>query len=163
MLITPIFKAHLHVEIILGEGVLILSEEAAKVLHGGAYEQIVPLIDGQRNTDAIVDALTGKVDAARAYYMLSTMESSGYLTEATPDIPPSAAAFWHRAGIDPAVALAALRDKRVAVITCGLVDASALHGSLEAMGIQVSTQAEADLWLTLTDDYLNSDIAAINS
>ena len=163
MLITPIFKAHLHVEIIPGEGVLILSEEAAKALYGGAYEKIVPLIDGQRSTDAIVDALAGKVEAVKAYYMLNTMESSGYLTEATPAIPASVAAFWHSAGINPAAALAALRDKRVAVITCGLVDASALHGALQAMGIQVSTQAEADLWLTLTDDYLHSDLAAINT
>ena len=46
MIRTPVFKAHLHVEVILGEGVLILSEEAAKALHGGAYEKIVPLMDG---------------------------------------------------------------------------------------------------------------------
>ena len=47
MISTPVFKAHLHVEVIPGEGVLILSEEAAKALHGGAYEKIVPLMDGQ--------------------------------------------------------------------------------------------------------------------
>ena len=84
MINTPVFKAHLHVEVIPGEGVLILSEEAAKALHGGAYEKIVPLIDGRRSTDEIVDALAGQVDAARVYYVLNGMEAKGYLTEAHP-------------------------------------------------------------------------------
>ena len=163
MIIKPIFKAHLHVEVIPGEGVLILSEEAAKALHGGAYEKIVPLIDGQRSTDEIVDALAGQVDAARVYYVLNGMEAKGYLTEATPDIPASVAAFWHAAGIEPAAALAALRDKRVAVQTIGEVDSAAMLSALEAMGVQLGTQQQADLWLVLTDDYLRADLAAINA
>ena len=110
MINTPVFKAHLHVEVIPGEGVLILSEEAAKALHGGAYEKIVPLMDGRHSTDEIVDALSGQVDAARVYYVLNGMEANGYLAEATPDIPASVAAFWHGAGIEPAAALAALRE-----------------------------------------------------
>ena len=163
MINTPVFKAHLHVEVIPGEGVLILSEEAAKALHGGAYEKIVPLMDGQRSTDEIVDALAGQVDAARVYYVLNGMEAKGYLTEATPDIPASVAAFWHGAGIEPAAALAALRDRRVAVQTIGEVDSAAMLSALEAMGVKLGTQEQADLWLVLTDDYLRADLAAINA
>lgn len=112
MLNKPVFKAHLHVEVIPGEGVLILSEESAKALHGGAYEKIVPLIDGLRGTDEIVDALAGQMEAAKAYYVLNILEAKGYLAEATAHIPAEAAAFWHGAGIDPAVALEALRWRR---------------------------------------------------
>ena len=65
MINTPVFKAHLHVEVIPGAWVLILSEEAAKALHGSAFEKIVPLIDGQRSMDQIVDALADQVDAVR--------------------------------------------------------------------------------------------------
>jgi len=50
------------------------------------------------------------VDAASVYYVLNGMEAKGYLTEATSDIPASVAAFWHGAGIEPADALAGLRD-----------------------------------------------------
>jgi oxazoline/thiazoline synthase len=162
MLSTPVFKAHLHVEVIPGEGVLILSEEAAKALHGGAYEKVVPLMDGQRSTDEIVDALAGQVDAARVYYVLNSMESKGYLTEATSDIPTDAAAFWHAAGIEPAAALAALRDRRVAVLPIGEMDSAAMLSALEAMGVNLGTQEQADLWLVLTDDYLRADLASIN-
>jgi oxazoline/thiazoline synthase len=163
MITTPTFKAHLHVEVIPGEGVLILSEEAAKALQGGAYEKIVPLIDGQRSTDEIVDALAGHVDAATVYYVLNGMDAKGYLTETTPDIPASVAAFWDGAGIEPAAALAALRDKRVAVQTIGEVDSAAMLSALEAIGVKLGTHEQADLWLVLTDDYLNTDLEAINA
>lgn len=163
MLNKPVFKAHLHVEAFPGEGVLILSEESAKALHGGAYEKIAPLIDGRRSTDEIVDALAGQVDAAKAYYVLNILEAKGYLAEATPHIPAEVAAFWHGAGIDPAVALAALRGKRVAVKTCGAVDSAALLAALAAMGVQVGAEDQADLWLVLTDDYLRADLAPVNA
>jgi ribosomal protein S12 methylthiotransferase accessory factor len=163
MLKKPVFKAHLHVEAIPGEGVLILSEESAKALHGSAYEKIVPLIDGLRSADEIVDALAGQVDAAKAYYVLNILEAKGYLAEATPHIPAEVAVFWHGADIDPAVALAALQDKRVAVKTCGAVDAAALLAALAAMGVQIGSEAQADLWLVLTDDYLRIDLAPINA
>jgi len=163
MINTPAFKAHLHVEVIPGEGVLILSEEAAKALHGGAYEKIVPLVDGHRGTDEIVDALADQVDAARVYYVLNAMEAEGYLAEASPEIPASVAAFWHGAGIEPATALTALRDKRVAVQTIGEVDSSVMLSALEAMGVKLGTQEQADLWLVLTDDYLRADLRAINA
>lgn len=163
MINIPVFKAHLHVEVLPGEGVLILSEEAAKTLHGGAYEKIVPLIDGRRSMDEIVDALTSQVDAAKVYYVLNSMEAKGYLAEATPDIPASVAAFWHSLGIAPAAALAALRDKRVAVQAVGEVDSAAMLSALEAMGVQLGTQEQADLCLVLTDDYLRAELAAINA
>ena len=163
MINTPVFKAHLHVEVIPGEGVLILSEEAAKALHGGAYEKIVPLMDGRRSTDEIVDALSGQVDAARVYYVLNAMEANGYLAEATPDIPASVAAFWHGAGIEPAAALVALRDKRVAVRTVGETDSAAMLSALEATGVKLGTREQNDLLLVLTDDHLRADLAAINA
>jgi bacteriocin biosynthesis cyclodehydratase domain-containing protein len=163
MISTPVFKAHLCVEVIPDEGVLILSEEAAKALHGSAYEKIVPLIDGQRSTDEIVDALMGEVDAAKVYYVVNDMESKGCLTEATPDIPVSVAAFWHGAGIEPAAELAALRDRGVAVLPIGELDSAAMLSALEAMGVKLRTQEHADLWLVLTDDYLRADLASINA
>lgn len=163
MINIPVFKAHLHVEVIPEEGVLVLSEEAAKALHGSAYEKIVPLMDGQRSTDEIVDALAGQVDVAKVYYVLNSMAAKGYLTEAAPHIPASVAAFWHGAGIEPAAAQAALQEKRVAVQTIGELDCAAMLFALEAMQVKLATPERADLRLVLTDDYLRPDLAAINA
>src|SRR4029079_11000669 len=150
MINIPVFKSHLHVEVIPGEGALVLSEEAARALHGSAYEKIVSLIDGQRSRDEIVDALAGQVDAASVYYVLNGMEAKGYFTEATQDIPAGVAAFWHAVGIEPAAALAALRDRRVAVQGIGEVDSAAMLSALATMGLKPDTQEQAELWLVLT-------------
>jgi len=163
MLTIPVFKAHLHVTLLPGEGVLLLSETLVKALHGGAYEKIVPLIDGQRSSDSIVDALAGEVDGARVYYVLNLLEANGYLAEAQPEIAPELAAFWHAAGVDPATAVAALRDRRVAIRILGRTDPSALQTALVGLGLQRGDEAKADLWLVLTDDYLRADLATINA
>jgi ribosomal protein S12 methylthiotransferase accessory factor len=150
------------VEVIPGEGALILSEEAARALHGGAYEKIAPLIDGGRSRDEIVDALAGQVDAATVYYVLNGMEAKGYLTDAIPGIPASVAAFWHGAGIEPAARWPRCRDRG------GRFDHrrggfAAMLVALEAMGVKLRTQEQADLRLVLTDDYLRADLGADNA
>jgi bacteriocin biosynthesis cyclodehydratase domain-containing protein len=163
MLDTPVFKAHLHVEVIPEEGVLILSETFSTTLHGAAYEMIVPLIDGLRSTDEIVDLLMGSLDAAKVYYVLSIMEKKGYLSEATPDMPVEVAAFWHGAGLEPAAAEAALHNKRVSIQTVGAVNDAAMRSALTAMGMVVSEPQQADLQLVLTDDYARVELEAINA
>lgn len=163
MLKTPAFKKHLHLELVSGEGVLILSEEGANVLYGRTYEQVVPLIDGLRSTSEIVDALEGQVDSARVYYAIGIMESKGYLTEAMPNISSEVAAFWHGVDIDPALAIASLQKKRVAVLTAATLDTSLMRSALDALGVQVAPQSQADLWVVLADDYLHADLATINA
>jgi ribosomal protein S12 methylthiotransferase accessory factor len=162
MLTVPVFKAHLHVEVIPGEGVIVLSDQAAKALHGNGYEYVVRLIDGRHSTDEIVDALSQEMDPARVYYALNRLEAAGYLTEAAPDVSFSTAAFWHGAGIEPAAAQAALREKRVSIQAIGEVDVSAMTSALQSLGVQVSARDDADLWLVLTDDYLRAELSAIN-
>ncbi|GAB1394988.1 TOMM precursor leader peptide-binding protein [Rhodocyclaceae bacterium] len=163
MIAKPIFKTHLHVAVLPGEGVLILSETLTKALHGAAYEKVVPLIDGRRSSDAIVDALADEVEAAKVYYVLQRLEAQGYLAEAHPDIAPDVAAFWYAADIDPAMAQAALQEKRVAVQCVGAADDAPLRAALEAMGVRQVVPALADLWLVLTDDYLNAELDRINT
>lgn len=157
------FKAHLHVEIIPGEGVLILSEEAAKALHGSTYEKVVTLIDGQRSADEIVDVLAGQVHAAKVYYVLNDMQAKGYLVESMPDMPRDAAAFWHGSGVEADAVLVALRSKRVSVQIVGGADGTAMVPALKAMGVAVGPLDGADLQLVLTDDYLRDELAAINA
>lgn len=162
MLKIPAFKKNLHLEIISGEGVLILYEKGANVLYGISYEQVIPLINGQRSTSEIVDALEGHVDAARVFFVIGTMESKGYLIEAIPIVSDESAAFWHGVDINPAIAVDALQNKRVAVLTAGPLDSSLMLSALDDMGVQVTERAQADLWMVLTNDYLQSDLAEIN-
>jgi ribosomal protein S12 methylthiotransferase accessory factor len=60
---------------VAGEGVLLMCEDFSKVLQGGAYEKVVPLVDGLHTADQMVDALAGVVDAATVYYVLHDMQA----------------------------------------------------------------------------------------
>jgi ribosomal protein S12 methylthiotransferase accessory factor len=156
------FKAHLHVTIMPGEGVLVISEDASKALHGRAYEKVAPLIDGGRTADDIVDALAGEVDAARVYFVLADLEAKGYLAALTPGTPAGEAAFWHSAGLDPATARDGLDHKRVKVLAVGQARTTPLLAALPTAGVQTTENDAADLWIVVADDYLRPELAAIN-
>ena len=162
MINIPAFKAHLRAHVMPGEGVLVLSEDLVSVLYGAAYEKVAALIDGTRSVDAIVDALAGQVDAARVYYAIEQMVRKGHLAESANGIAPEVAAFWHAAGVDPVLAVTALKEKTVAILAVGQADVSALHAALVQMNISQSSLADADLLLVATDDYLAPALAAIN-
>ncbi len=163
MIHTPIFKPHLCVEVIPGEGVLLLTEDGAKALHGALYETLAPLLDGRRSVDQIVAALAGRADPAKVYYALMLLEKLGHLAEAAPDMSPETAAFWHGQGVEPRLALQALRSKRVRVHALGGVDAEPMRQALADQDITVCEDAEPDFTLVLTDDYLRAGLDHINT
>ncbi len=159
----PVFKSHLQISVIPGEGVLVLSEDVARALHGRVYEELVPLIDGRRNADALVDALAGKVDAAKAYYALALLAKNGYLTESAPEVPPEMAAFWHGMDVEPGAAIAALGARRVRMCAIGDVDAAPLHLALADLGVVLTEEATADFEAVVTDDYLRPELDSLNT
>lgn len=88
MIQFPKFKAHLRVNIVPGEGVLLLCEDTASALHGRLYEQLVPLLDGQRSADDIVAALAQQADAAQVYYALMLLEKTATSPRPRPTSTP---------------------------------------------------------------------------
>src|SRR5215204_1356430 len=99
MLKRPSFKPHIHVEKVEGEGVFLLWETGQALLQGRLYQLIAPLVDGQRSTDEIVDALGGQASAPQVYYALQELLRRGYLTESENTIPPGLAALWSIQGV----------------------------------------------------------------
>jgi len=123
---------------------------------------VAPLVDGRRSAGEIVDALAGQLDAATVYYVLTLLESKGYLTGAAPEIPAAVDAFRHGMEIEPRTAPAALRDRTVAVLAAGWLDPAGMYSALEAAGLRTVPQASAHLWRVLTGDYQRDELAAIN-
>jgi ribosomal protein S12 methylthiotransferase accessory factor len=159
----PVFKPHLQVRVIPGEGALVLSEEKVSALHGKVYELLVPLMDGSRDADALVDALAGKVDGARVYYALALLEKNGHIAENVPDIPKETAAFWHGMDIEPRAAIEALRSRRVRVRAVGEADAAPLRMALADFGMTLAEGETVDFEAVVTDDYLRLELDALNA
>lgn len=163
MTLPLVFKAHLRVEIIPEEGVLVLSEDGTRALHGKPYELVVPLIDGAHDADAIADALAGQVEPAKVYYALALLQKNGYVVESTPDIARETAAFWYGMDVEPRAAIAALRAKKVRVRAVGEVDPARLRRALDEVGVGLTADDTADLEVVVTDDYLRAALTEVNA
>lgn len=159
----PVFKAHLQVSVIPGEGVLVLSDVGSRALYGKVYECLAPLIDGSRDADALVDSLAGKVARAKVYYALMLLEKNGYITESEPGLPLRTAAFWHGMGVEPRAAIAAIQSRPVRVHAVGEVDATPLNKALSGLGAVLAHEGPADFEVVVTDDYLRGDLAGLNA
>ena len=166
MISTPVFKAHLRVVPIPGEGVLLLAEQDAAILRGRAYERIVPLIDGRRRADAIVSAVADTVEPSAAWYALLRLERGGHVVERDAAHARADAAFWQALGADPAAVAGALgaAGVRVYAVGAGTRLAAPFGAALRQCGIAASVigapdaaagGSRSDLDVVLTDDYLS--------
>src|SRR5207247_5260391 len=91
MLTQPSFKPHLHVEVVPGEGVFLLSGSRQSLLRGRLYEAVAPWV-GARSPDAICDQLQEQASPAEVYFTLMQLEQKGFLCEAEESLSPGEAA-----------------------------------------------------------------------
>ncbi len=161
MIYKPIFKPHYNVETITGEGVLLLTEDSSKALHGRFYELIVPLIDGKLTSDEIVDELDGKISAAEAYYTLSILEENGHITEGGNTVPDKEAAYWWGQDIDPSEMSKKLKGSTVSITVYGDVETDNLKAALKRLGIREGKKQGLDI--VITDNYLCRELLNHNS
>lgn len=150
--------------------VFLVTEGRHVVLSGRAHALVVPLIDGERTTDAIVDELADRLTPTEVYVSILTLEKHGHVVdvEGAPDHPllrdRGSLAFWEAAGVDPVRAAERLAVARVAVIALGAADPAALGDQLTAAGVTLAEDpAEAQLTIVLTDDPLRPALADINA
>jgi bacteriocin biosynthesis cyclodehydratase domain-containing protein len=162
MIKNPIFKTHYQVTLIPGEGVLLLSEDGAKALHGAVYEAIAPLLDGNHDTDAIVDALAGRIDSAKIYYALALLEKNGYIAEHAPDVAPETAAFWHGLGLHPHTVRETLGRQPVNLVDLTGFSGEPVRRALAELDIAVADRGQDGLDLVLADDYSRTALSEHN-
>ncbi len=138
------------------------------LLKGKLYVRIVPLLDGARTMDGIVDALKPDAPPEKAYYALMTLEKKGYIAPPpAPDGRPLAqAAFWHGLDADAKEAAERLAGTSVAVVPIGNTsgDAAALSAALAALEISAAGEGggEASLAVAVVEDYLQTGLAEMN-
>jgi oxazoline/thiazoline synthase len=111
------FAPRFRVETIDGEAVFLLSERGHVVLRGDAYLHLAPLLDGQRDVAALVDALDGVVPAAEVYFAINRMLQQGYIVDA--EVAGDRAGWWNELGVDATEAERRLGEATVAVLGFG--------------------------------------------
>jgi bacteriocin biosynthesis cyclodehydratase domain-containing protein len=161
MIEHPAFKTHLQVELFPEEGVLILSEGEVVALYGPVYSQLAQLLDGKRSADEIASLLSSRVEPAKVYLALISMEERGLLFEGMQtNIEQSV--FWHSLGADLKNVEARLSANRVKVIGIGNVDSSIMLKELSHSGIQCVEDDTSNLMVVITDNYMRKELEEIN-
>jgi bacteriocin biosynthesis cyclodehydratase domain-containing protein len=160
MLRRPQFKPHFRIEFVDGAGILLLSEHSHSVLKGRLYQLVVPLIDGHRSVNDIVEQLRDQTDPAKVYYALARLEGKGCLAECEETLPSAEAALWAIQNIAPHAAVRQLANTRVSVTAVGEVATEPFAAILESLHVQVSEGGQ--LGVILTDDYLRSGLHSYN-
>ena len=85
MLHRPRFARHLSVRVVAPDAVEIRSERRRTSIPGRLLPLVVPLIDGRRTIDAIIDHLDDQASPLEVSFAMSMLAEAGYLTEAHDD------------------------------------------------------------------------------
>lgn len=146
MLNRPRFRPHFHVEIVPGEGVVLLSDTRHSLLRGRLYELMIPWLDG-RTTDDVCAQLRAEASPAEVYYALTQLERKNYLCEEEPTLPAGQAAFWSSQNVAPGTAVQRLADRPVVVSAFG-VDAVSFRDLLQSLHVRLGGEGPPDVVLT---------------
>lgn len=154
------FKRHFRWEVIPNEGVFLLSEKKDVLLRGSAFIKLAPLLNGQHTEDEIVERLQDQVSALEIFYTLELLHRDGYIVDATRAMPPEQAAFWDIMGVEPDFAARRLQEVTVSVVSFGRINPLPFKAILESLGVCLGDKGE--LWIALTDDYLQQGLDVFN-
>ena len=81
MIQIPQFAAHVHAHVLPNDGVVFSSQAGYSKVKGRLFELIVPLIDGRRSVDEIVDTVSARLGPAEVYHAINVLEQQGYVRE----------------------------------------------------------------------------------
>ena len=164
---NPQLRPHYRPFPISEKGVLLLRENGARVLYGSLYERLIPLLDGTRSAEELVQMLAPEFTAAEICLTLISLQTRGYLCQAVTSLPPLEAAFWAELGVDPEQAAGLINSTRVALQRVGPgVDDSTLEAMRQALVdvglIVVDHPTGADLTLVMCEHYLHPELESLN-
>jgi len=159
MLNRPRFRPHFHVEVVPGEGVVLLSDTRHSLLRGRLYELVIPWLDG-RTTAEVCAQLRAEASPAEVYHALTQLERKDYLCEEEPALPAGQAALWSSQHVAPATAVQRLLQRPVVVAAFG-VEAGPFRGLLQSLHVRLADEGPPDV--VLTDSVWRSEVQDCNA
>lgn len=172
----PRLKPHLRAIAVAPDRTLLLAEGRQFLLNGEAYARVIPLLDGTRGPEEVLQQLRPEVPASDAYYAMISLQVNGHIEETDDRLPREVAAYWSALGFDAATAVARLTDSRVQPVVAGEADGVALVEALGQAGLNVGPalsghdaarrlESAVCPWacmVVITDDYLRPELALLN-
>ena len=183
MLNRPCFKSCYSITTIEPDQVFILSERAKICLSDRFLYLVASLVNGNRTSDEIIEAIQIKLlpqnatpedptlfqkvlDASiKAQAALFQLEQQGYLVEKQELLTSNLISFCHHLQVNPEQAEQKLKSTQVVVKSFDCPGKEELIASLKSLHIQVIDESDSeqpDLIIVLSDDYLNQNLNEFN-
>jgi ribosomal protein S12 methylthiotransferase accessory factor len=159
MLSRPRFRPHIQVDVVPGEGVLVLSDTKHSLLRGRLYELVVPWLDG-RSAGDVCERVRGEASPAEVYYALAQLERKDYLCEEELALPAGQAALWSSQQVAPRTAAQRLAERPIVVRSFG-VEAGPFLELLQSLHVQLADDGPPDV--VLTDSAWRSELQDCNA
>ena len=163
MITHPKLKAKYHVENIPGDGIFLLAETDTHVLEGESLQHIVPLLDGRRTWQEILQQVAQTVSKPAAEEAINVLINSGHVLEYDPYMPGDYDVFWTELGRDSRQVAALLRHTNLHVRTFGQATAEPLAAALRSLGFMQDLASPPSLVVVVTDDYQATGISEVNT
>ncbi len=153
----PALAPHLEFHEVGERQALLVSESFNTLLHGRLYCDLLPLLDGRRPQDEIVEALAGAHTAADVLAAVVSLSARGYVVSADHGMDRRRAAYWSSLGASPRWVEQRLSESRIAVEGGD----GRLIRLLEESGVRVGT-GEPELTVIVCGDFLEARLAEVN-
>ncbi|MFD8631203.1 TOMM precursor leader peptide-binding protein [Streptomyces sp. NPDC059533] len=173
------FKSHLRPTVVPDDAAYLVSRRGVTALHGSAAEILVPLLDGTRTVGAVHREASRTLGPEDVEAALSALADAGLIRFSAPPAAAGAAgegarvpsprraraeAYWDLAGLDGGRAAARLERSAVTIEALPGVDPAPVAAACRESGITVTEDPRAaGLALVLCDDYLSSQLAAVDA
>ena len=166
----PLIAPHFDWHKIGDASVVLVSETYSASLYGELYIHLLPLIDGVRTRQEIVDALSDQYEPLKVKTALTNLAAKGYAVSADYTMEAGQAAYWAALGASPRFVEQVLAEKQIAIADDAegnserSKERAGLLRSLHDLGIQVTSDtSKAVLTLVPTSDYLDEAHASFNA
>ncbi len=180
----PQFNPCYSVETIEPDKVFFLSERETVCLSDRFSYLVASLIDGDRNSDEIIEAIQVQLlekkqpsqDSStlfkevfdvsiKAQAALFQMERQGYLVKQDDLLPSNLITFCHHLNVNSDRAYQQLKSTKVAVKSFDSLAKEDFIANLQSLHIQIANESDSDLanlTVVLTDDYLHPNLDEFN-
>ncbi len=160
MLHRPCLKSQYRLELLDSETLFLIHETGHRLLKGRLYALVMPLLDGVKTTDDIVEALKDQVPEAQIYYVLMLLEKKGLITEYAPG-QVGDHAFWQGLDACPVEVRNTLSKTDLTIYNETDISTTALEEGLKSLGFHIN--ASGSLAIVIVNDYLEGSLREINA
>jgi oxazoline/thiazoline synthase len=155
---SPTFRASFVLER-TGTAFIARSEDETRFLTGEVFRELIPVIDGKRRMEEIVDLLTGKFDSQRIRETLRALENAGIIADRVAG-EPTEIAFWELAGADASKVMQRLPNASADVLDME-GESDGVREALSAL--RISVDHAAPFRIVVTRNYFHPHLAEINA